>query len=115
MLQATGIDVDGRVNEVLIRFCAAFLDQGVAHWALPGREMGFFRSWLNLYRDSREVDRWLRGLSQELKRIESSRMDTLEIIDESLNLLGVEDDEREEFVSQTLLALTGWARITCQM
>ena len=32
---ATGEDTDRMLNEVLIRFCAAFLDQGIAHWKLP--------------------------------------------------------------------------------
>src|ERR1043165_1804624 len=39
LLKATGEDIDPLVNEVLIRFCAAFLDQGFAHWQLP-RQIG---------------------------------------------------------------------------
>ena len=40
LLEATGVDTDLLVNDLLIRFCAAFLDQGFAHWELPGREAG---------------------------------------------------------------------------
>ena len=36
-------DSDALVNDVLIRFCAAFTDQGMAGWELPVREHGFFR------------------------------------------------------------------------
>src|SRR5205807_8558296 len=44
LLQATGADADLLVHDVLIRFCAAFLDQGLAHWQLPGRDDGFCRA-----------------------------------------------------------------------
>ena len=43
LLEATGEDSDPLVHDVLIRFCAAFTDQGFAHWALPTGEAGFFR------------------------------------------------------------------------
>ena len=87
LLRATGIDSDRLVNEVLIRFCAAFLDQGVADWPLPGREHGFFRSFAALYRDSHPVPRWLRRLPRELKRIDELRLSPLDVIDESLRRL----------------------------
>ena len=34
LLQATGQDADDRVNEVLIPFCSAMLDQGFSHWVI---------------------------------------------------------------------------------
>jgi len=115
LLRTTGADSDRLVNEALIRFCAAFLDQGVASWSLPEREQGFFRCFLNLYRSSRPVDRWLRGLPRQLRRIDDSGLGPLEVIDESLRLLGVEESEAAEFLSQTLLALRGWAGMIWQM
>ncbi len=35
-----GLNLDGLVNELLIRFCAAYLDQGFAGLQLPGRSDG---------------------------------------------------------------------------
>ena len=32
LFEATGVDTDALVHGVLIRFCAAFLDQGMAKW-----------------------------------------------------------------------------------
>ena len=40
LLEATNVDSDLLVNEILIRFCAAFTDQGFADWALPNRNQG---------------------------------------------------------------------------
>jgi uncharacterized protein len=115
LLLATGQDSDLLVHEVLIRFCAAFLDQGFAGWPLPGREAGFFRAFLGLYRDGRPVETWLRGLPTELRRLEQEAPSALESIDESLRLLGVPDSERGEYLTQTLLALRGWAGMLWQM
>jgi len=42
LLAAAGVDVDDTVNARLIRDCSAFLDQGAAAWAMPGREGGFY-------------------------------------------------------------------------
>ena len=48
LLAATSQDSDEPVHNVLIRFCAAFLDQGFSNWSLPKREQGFFRSFCAL-------------------------------------------------------------------
>jgi uncharacterized protein YbcC (UPF0753/DUF2309 family) len=114
LLQASGEDTDQLVHDVLIRFCAAFLDQGFAAWTLPQRNHGFFRSFLALYRDGRPVQGWLKGLPAELRRIEAAGLTPLEIIDESLLQLGVVAD-REQFLIETLLALRGWAGMLWQM
>ena len=115
LLQATGRDADRLVNAVLIKFCAAFLDQGFASWGLPQRDAGFFGAFVHLYRDSRPPDRWLRSLPIELRRIEAAGMGPLESIEESLRLLGIAESEREEYITQTLLALRGWAGMLWQM
>jgi uncharacterized protein YbcC (UPF0753/DUF2309 family) len=115
LVEATGVDADRYVNDQLIRFCAAFLDQGVAHWTLPAREQGFYRSWTSLMRHSHPVDHWLHGLPAELARIESLKLTPLEIIDESLTILGIHRHEQDEYLSRTLLALRGWAGMIWQM
>ncbi len=114
--QPTNEPCDQLVNDLLIRFCAAFLDQGYANWRLPDRDQGFFRAFANLYGQSfGPPDRWLRGLRRELKRLEEAGIEPLESIDESLRLMGVEDDERDAFLVATLQALPGWAGMIWQM
>jgi hypothetical protein len=113
LLRAAGADADLSVHELLVRFCGAFLDQGLAHWPLPRREEGFYRAFLGLYRlPGGPPDVWLRGLAAEARRLDDGGVSPLESIRGSLDALGVPEAEWEEFISATLLALRGWAGIT---
>ncbi|MGE0756865.1 MAG: DUF2309 domain-containing protein [Pirellulaceae bacterium] len=114
--EATGADSDQLVHDVLIRFCSSFLDQGLASWRLPGRDDGLFRSFCALYQKRcGPPDHWLRKLPRDLRRIEQAGLSPLGSIEESLELLGVAEDEREAYISATLLALRGWAGMIWQM
>jgi uncharacterized protein len=112
LLQATYVDVDLPVHDLLIRFCAAFVDQGLARWELPRRDEGFFRAFSSLYGRGRLApDVCLRGLAEELRRLESHGIGPIESVHESLLLLGVAESEWDAFISATLLALRGWGGI----
>ena len=116
LLRATDVDTDAPVHDLLIRFCAAFTDQGLAHWHLPNRDEGFFRAFCGLYRPAGGPPaRWLRGLARELGRIEDDGLDAMESIRESLDLLGVPEAEWEDFLLATMLALKGWGSMIRQM
>jgi uncharacterized protein YbcC (UPF0753/DUF2309 family) len=116
LLAATGQDSDLLVHDLLIRFSAAFLDQGLAHWPLPCRDQGFFRPFSVLYRQSGgPPNLWLCGLSRELVRLEKIRLSPTESIIESLHLLGVPEHEWDLFIPATLLALRGWGGMIHQM
>lgn len=116
LLAAVGQDTDELVHPVLIRFCAAFTDQGLADWELPHREEGFFRCFSQLYQQSGgPPDRWMRSLAEELRRIEDSGLSPLQCLQESLDLLGVRETEHERFLTASLLALRGWAGMIHQM
>jgi uncharacterized protein YbcC (UPF0753/DUF2309 family) len=116
LLAATGLDSDLLVHDLLIRFCAAFLDQGLAHWPLPYRDRGLFWAFRALYRKRiGPPDLWLLGLAPELVRLENGGMGPAESIVESLHLLGVPEREWDQFIPATLLALRGWAGMMHQM
>ncbi len=116
LLAATGEDADVLVNDVLIRFCSAFLDQGFATWEFPDRHLGIYRSFLKLY--SMRFASPTRGMSKlkrEAQRLAHAGLSPLESIQESLSLLGVHEEEHEEFLKKSLLALRGWAGIVWQL
>ncbi|MEQ1902874.1 MAG: DUF2309 domain-containing protein [Pirellulaceae bacterium] len=103
-------DSDELVNELLIRFCAAFLDQGISRWPLPGRESGFLTSFLNLYSQERfGVEPWRKSLGAECRRLLERRCSASELIHDELIRLGVTAEAWPEYLSSSLLALRGWA------
>lgn len=120
IVAAGGSDSDLLINDVLIRVCAAFLDQGLSHWHLPQRERGLFVAFCELYAQRGTPVAWwmrggqaadgsrVRGLREELCRLRKEGVSALECLRESLALLGVSPDERQQFLSATLLALRGW-------
>ncbi|QDU18338.1 DUF2309 domain-containing protein [Urbifossiella limnaea] len=109
LLGATGADTDSLVHDVLTRFCAAFLDQGVSHWPLPDRERGLYHAFLALYgRPGGPPDLWLKALAAEAARVRDANVGPLESVRQSLAALGVAEDEWDDFLSATLLALRGW-------
>ncbi|MCA9138305.1 MAG: DUF2309 domain-containing protein [Planctomycetales bacterium] len=116
LLEVCGEDIDVTVNEVLIRFCGAFLDQGFADWELPDRNLGFAKSFAKLFASSMViVPRWMNGIAAEMRSIVDGPFDPIESIRTSLELLGIADDAVEEKVTATLLALRGWAGMIWQM
>ncbi len=116
LLEACGDDTDVVVNAMLIRYCAAFCDQGLAAWPLPTRDAGFLSGFRELYGQARGgPEPWLRGLRVALEAHAKDGLTPLDSIERSLVDLGVPDEEQEAFLSQTLLALRGWAGMIWQM
>jgi uncharacterized protein YbcC (UPF0753/DUF2309 family) len=116
LLAATGRDTDELVNEVLIRFCSAFLDQGLSHWSLPEHHRGLWASFVAIYQHAGGLPvPWMAGLADELARIEQADCSPLACIQQSLQDLGVEQDDWEPYLIETLLALRGWAGMIRQV
>ena len=50
LLTVHGLDTDAWIHPPLIRFLAGYLDQGLAHWSMPGRNFGIHGCFLEIYR-----------------------------------------------------------------
>ena len=50
--ELTDFDITERVNRYMIKWCGAFLDEGIAGLPMPGREQGFYRAWKQLAAES---------------------------------------------------------------
>ncbi|MEZ6037885.1 MAG: DUF2309 domain-containing protein [Planctomycetota bacterium] len=110
LLLAGAADVDQRTRPLLIRLCAAYLDQGVASWPMPGREQGLLTAVRRLYGQRLpSPEPWSRGLAAELRRQQRLGLDPEATIRLALDGLGVPPERHARHLEATLLSLPGWA------
>ncbi len=84
----SGIEIVGPVNDQMIRWCSAFLDEGMAAVSMPSRDHGFYRAWRDLAQHDHIGRFWgIRDLSQRIGMLPNL---SEEVIAESLHRLGVE-------------------------
>jgi hypothetical protein len=108
------LDTDVLVHPLLIRLCAAFVDQGIAAWPMPGRDQGFLEATAALYAFSGgPSEPWNARLPQALAATRGC--DPLEVIASEIDRLGVPSAYRSDVIEQTLLALRGWAGMMRQL
>ena len=102
------IDTDDLVHPLIIRLCAAYLDQGVASWPMPHREQGLLEAAVALYGNPLgPVEPWARRLPAALRACRG--LSAERVIEGEMDRCGVPATEREPFVTHSLLALRGWA------
>jgi uncharacterized protein YbcC (UPF0753/DUF2309 family) len=115
LLELTGRDCDDLVNEILVGFCAAFLDQGYAQWQLPDRDKGFMAAFCSIFRTAvLGTRRWLHSLPQELELLQNGNLTALQSLCDSLDAFGISVSERKVWLRKSLLALRGWAGMLWQ-
>ena len=98
-----------QVNDLLIPFCAAYLDQGISNWSMPDRKQGFFAVFLNLQAAGHGPMAAGSGLRREVRRLQAAGSTAMQSVLESLQLLGLEGETAAERLQQELLELPGWA------
>jgi hypothetical protein len=102
----SGVDPAALVNSVVVPFCAAFLDMGMAPWPMPRRELGLFGTWRAFALDHLEqLPAWL---VQGVRRLEGTA-DPQDVVLRCLQDLGVQRHEWATYVERVLLELPGWA------
>ncbi len=102
-----GVDLCGLINQELIKWCSAFLDQGMAVWSTPGREKGFYRAWRDLAaRDFSGRFLGIRGFHRLVDRLPALPEDALI---ENLRALGIGDKNWSEYIGRHLAQLPGYA------
>ncbi len=102
-----GTALAGEINDEVTRWCAAFLDEGQASWAMPLREASFYGAWRalaqkDLARTFRRHRPWMRQVEELPDRSEDAVL-------EALADLGLPETLWSEYFTLHIAALPGWA------
>lgn len=102
-----GTSIVEQINGQMTKWVAAFVDEGMAGWEMPGRQGGFYRAWRDLApRDFSGRFLGIKNFAQEVRGLPESPEDA---ISASLKRLGVPDERWQEYLSRHLAQLPGWA------
>ena len=103
----TGSDLKRDINEHMIKWCAAFVDEGMADWSMPSRTHGLYRAWRDLA--PREASGWTLGISDWARRVKALPDRPEDALASSLHRLQVPDEQQEDYLRRHLGQLPGWA------
>ncbi len=100
-----GTDLGATLDELLVKSCLDFFDEGQSAWQAPNREQGFFAAWKEVAR--RNARFLLRGLQlRQLLQVEETPEGMVAHI---LRLLKVPESSWQAYITRQLTRLHGWA------
>ncbi|MDI3465411.1 MAG: putative transmembrane protein [Nitrospira sp.] len=100
-----GTQIVQQINEQMIKWCGAFLDEGHATWAMPGREKGLYEAWKAM-----ASHEWSPcGIKDSGRKIAQLPDHPEDALLESLDVLGIPSEFLQDYLSLQLTALPGWA------
>lgn len=97
-----------QINNQLIKWVAAFLDEGLAGWEMPLRHEGFYRAWRELVQQ--DYSGKLLGIKQFIQKVLDLPSEPEAAIVSSLHRLGIPQDQWKDYLSRQLSLLPGWTR-----
>ncbi|HMA12228.1 MAG TPA: putative inorganic carbon transporter subunit DabA, partial [Steroidobacteraceae bacterium] len=100
-----GSEIGATLDELVIKSCLDFFDEGQSVWQMPGREQGLFAAWSAVAR--RNLRLFIRGL--HIKRILAVDDTPEGIISHVMDELGVPEDDWMGHFTCELTRLHGWA------
>ena len=92
------INKDHKVDRLMTKWLSAFMDEGIAEWSMPNRELGFYKSWSILA----AYDKELKGNKKQ--EFQASSMEVLESL-----LKNKTKEECQRIIEYHIAALPGWA------
>ncbi|MCI0407086.1 MAG: DUF2309 domain-containing protein, partial [Acidobacteria bacterium] len=102
----TGARIVGTINDQMIKWCAAFLDEGLAGWPMPGRERGFYEAWRTLAeRDPMFRFLKVRNSAQKIGQLPPHPADAIIHV---LRTMSVPEDRWAAYLTRHIAALPGW-------
>lgn len=103
--QTCGTQSVRQINDQLVRWCEAFLDEGHATWPMPERERGLYGAWKAV-----ASHEWSPcGIADSKRKIAQLPANPEETLLDSLDSLEIPPALRQDYLSAELTALPGWA------
>jgi uncharacterized protein YbcC (UPF0753/DUF2309 family) len=109
LLERFDVDTDEQVKPFLIRYAAAYLDQGVGSLPQPDKAEGFLISFRRLHNNAFGLPTWLRRLPNLCRQQEEQGLDGLQVIADVMDKFGVPALHQQAFINESLKMLKGWA------
>ena len=97
-----------QINNQLIKWLAAFLDEGLAGWEMPQREEGFYQAWRQLVQE--DFSGTLLGIKDFAGKIRDLPEDPEDAICLFLHKLRIPQEQWKDYLSRQLSLLPGWTR-----
>lgn len=105
----TGRDLLDDIRPLLVRCCAAYLDEGLAAWNLPGRHEGLYSAWRRLAENNLA---WtFAGRSDGRKALARWPEEPVDAIIAELRRLGLPESRWAGYLTRLALELPGWSGI----
>ena len=104
--RSLGTSILESVDGQMIKWMAAFLDEGLAGWHMPGRAGGFYSSWRILARV--DPGHRLAGISGAAAKIDALPESPTESVQRSLGELGIPEDRWFDYQTRAFAQLPGW-------
>ena len=102
-----GASLVDQINDQMIKWTAAFLDEGMAGWQMPGRHDGFYQAWRQLA--ARDFSGRFLGIKQFTKKVRALPDSAEDAIALYRQRLGVPEQGWTDYLSRQLAQLPGWA------
>jgi uncharacterized protein YbcC (UPF0753/DUF2309 family) len=102
-----GTTITDQVNRQMVKWCAAFCDEGEAAWPMPSRKETFFRAWKAAARFDVGLA-WI-GIKRAAEKLCALADCPEDALLQSLAMLKVPKPVWPEYLSLHLAALPGWA------
>lgn len=99
-----GTDISNEIDELVIKTCLDFFDEGQSVWGMPEREQGLFKAWRNLV--TRNLPLFLRGfhINQIIEKADTPEA----IIAYVMHEMGIPEDRWMNYFTREFSRLYGW-------
>ncbi|MEE3367917.1 MAG: DUF2309 domain-containing protein [Planctomycetota bacterium] len=101
-----GASLVDQINDQMIKWNAAFLDEGMAGWQMPGREAGFYASWRQLAQ--RDFSARFQGIKKFASKCRALPDSPADAIATHLTRLEIPPDRWPGYMARLFAQLPGW-------